>query len=47
MNTYINPYSDTFTLRLLRAKEKREKLKEAEANDVVLSRRSIGINYII
>jgi hypothetical protein len=45
MNVYINPYSDAFTERLIRAKEKRDKLKEDDANDIVLSRRNSGIIY--
>ena len=43
---YINPYSDAFTERLIRAKEKRDKLKEDDANDIVLSRRNSGIIYL-
>lgn len=46
---YINPYSDAFTQRLIRAKEKRDKLKEADAHDIVLARRNSGTNiyYIL
>ena len=47
MNVYINPYSDAFTERLIRAKEKRDKLKEDDASDIVLSRRNSGIISII
>jgi hypothetical protein len=39
---YINPYSDAFTQRLIRAKEKRDRLKEAYAHDIVLARRNSG-----
>ena len=45
LNVYINPYSDAFTERLIRAQEKRDKLKEDDANDIVLSRRNNGIIY--
>jgi len=43
---YINPYSDTFTSRLIKTKEQREKQLEADAYDVVKSRRCNGNKYI-
>ena len=44
---FINPYSDAFTQRLIKSKEKRDKLKEDEANDIVLTRRNSGNFNII
>jgi hypothetical protein len=46
---YINPYSDVFTSRLIKAKEQREKQLDVDACDVVKSRRCNGneINAIL
>ena len=46
---YINPYSDTFTSRLIKTKEHREKQLETDACDVVKSRRYNGnkIKFIL